>query len=541
MPLRQDGPRRATALLTALALSGCGVGPAYKKPVTEMPPAFTSAAAPPAAPLPTTGWWRGFGAPELDRLMDLAAAGSPDVQAAAARIVQADQAARVAGSPLLPAITGTIGQSYTRTGVSSGGFTSLSGLTTSGVTGGTGLTTTGTTGGTTTTGTTTGTTGTSIGTTTTGTSTTGTTTTGTTGSTLGGSTSHYIDSRSYSAQLSASYEVDFWGKNLDALRAAQAAALASRFDAQTVWLTTSSSIATTYFQAAGFRDRLAIARNNLKTASDVLDAFRGRLTVGTASLLDVSQQEALVAGYRAQIPALQSQYQQEVLALGILVGVPPERIVLDPAPLVSLALPAVNPGLPSDLLRRRPDVAYAEEELVSQNQTVRQDFADFFPSLQLTASGGLSSAALSMITGPGTVVASLASQLVQTIFDNGLKSGTLGQAKGRYRELVADYVKSVLQALTDTETALTQASFAAEQERLETEAVRTAQRSADIARAQLQAGTVDIVTVLNTQTTLFGDQDTLAQVRISRFTALVSLYKALGGGWDRDFTEHRPA
>ena len=172
---------------------------------------------------------------------------------------------------------------------------------------------------------------------------------------------------------------------------------------------------------------------------------------------------------------------------------------------------------------------------------MRQDFANFFPSLQLTASGGLSSAALSMITGPGTVVASLASQLVQTIFDNGLKSGTLGEAKGRYRELVADYVKAVLQALTDTETALTQASFSAEQERLEAEAVRTAQRAADIAGAQLQAGTVDIVTVLNTQTTLFGDQDTLAQVRIARFTALVSLYKALGGGWSREMTEHRPA
>ena len=439
--------------------------------------------------------------------MDLAAAGSPDVQAAAARIVQADQAARVAGSPLLPAVTGTLAQNYQRSGAGSGfgSFGSLSSVPTG--TGGTPGTTTG---------------GTSTSFTSTG-------------------SSHYIDTRTYSAELSASYEVDFWGKNLDALRAAQASALASRFDAQTVWLTTSSSIASTYFQAAGYRDRLAIARNNLKTASDVLAAFRGRLAVGTASLLDLSQQEALVAGYRAQIPALQSQYQQEVLALGILVGQPPERITLDPAPLTQTKLPAVDPGLPGDLLRRRPDVANAEEQLVSQNQTVRQDFANFFPSLQLTASGGLSSAALSMITGPGTVVASLASQLTQTIFDNGLKSGTLGEAKGRYRELAADYAKSVLQALTDTETALTQASFSAEQERLEAEAVRTAQRAADIAGAQLQAGTVDIVTVLNTQTTLFGDQDTLAQVRIARFTALVSLYKALGGGWSREMTEHRPA
>jgi outer membrane protein TolC len=136
-----------------------------------------------------------------------------------------------------------------------------------------------------------------------------------------------------------------------------------------------------------------------------------------------------------------------------------------------------------------------------------------------------------MLTGPGTLFASLGSTLTQTIFDNGQKGGTLGQAKGRFKELTADYVKAVLQAMSDVETALAQVSFDAAQEALEQDAVRKAQKSADIARAQLDAGTVDQTTVLNTETTLFGDQDTLAQVRISRFLALVSLYKALGGGW----------
>ncbi len=470
--------RRAAPLLALLTLAACGVGPRYHRPVLDVPASFSIAT--PHIALPDTAWWRGFGVPELDRLIDQAAIASPDVAAAAARVVQADQAARVAGSPLLPGITGTVTQDYQRSGTQTS--TSTAGLPPA-------------------------------------------------LSQLFGGGHHYTDTRIYSAELNAAYEVDFWGKNLDALRAAQALALASRFDAQTVWLTTSSSIANTYFQAAGYRDRLAIAENNLKSASDVLDAFRARLTIGTASLLDVSQQEALVAGYRAQIPSLRSLYEQERIALGILVGIPPERIVIDPAPLVSLHLPAVNAGLPADLLRRRPDVEYAEAQLVSQNQTVRQDVANFFPSLQITASGGVSTVALSMLTGPGTVVASLISQLTQTIFDNGLKSGTLGEAKGRYRELAADYAKAVLQALNDTETALTQASYDAEQEGLEAEAVRTAQRSLDIARAQLGAGTIDIVTVLNTQTTLFGDQDTLAQVRIARFEAIVALYRALGGGW----------
>jgi NodT family efflux transporter outer membrane factor (OMF) lipoprotein len=478
---------RGAAWLAVLALGACGVGPTYHRPALDVPGAFTAHPPPATTALPPTDWWRAFGSQELDRLIDLAAANSLDVAAAAARIVQADQAARVAGSPLLPGLTGTAEQQYARTGEGQGLFAGLPANEAS----------------------------------------------------LFGGNQHYTDTRTYSAELSASYEVDFWGKNLDALRAAKALALGSRYDAQTTWLATASAIATTYFQAAGYRERLAIAAHNLKVASDLLDAYRGRLSVGTASLLDVSQQEALVAGYRAQIPSFRSSFQQEVIALGILVGLPPERIAIDPKPLTAFNLPAIGVGLPADLLRRRPDVAYAEAQLLSQNQTVRQDVANLYPSLQLTAQGGLSSTALSMITGPGTVVASMVNSLTQTIFDHGLKAGTLGEAKGRYRELAADYVKAYLQALTDTETALTQANYDAEQERLEEDAVRRAQRSADIVAAQLQAGTVDITTVLNTQSTLFGDEDSLAQVRVARSVALVSLYKALGGGWSLPrATEH---
>jgi NodT family efflux transporter outer membrane factor (OMF) lipoprotein len=471
--------RRLGALLLAVCLASCGVGPTYHRPELDIPIAYTAPQPMPAPAPPPPDWWRGFGAPDLDHLIAQARRGSPDVQAAIARVIQADQATRVAGSPLLPGITGTATQSYQRSG--NGSSSALLSELPAGFTVNEPL---------------------------------------------------YTDTRTYSAELNASYEVDFWGMNRDAFRAAKATAVASRYDQQTVWLTTISSIATTYFQALSYRERLAIAQHNLAAAEHILDAYRAELQYGTADALDVSQQEALVAGYRAQLPAFESDYRQQVIALSILVGIPPEQITLGSARLLDLKLPAVTPGIPADILRRRPDVANAEEQLISQNQTVRQDFASFFPSLTLTASGGVSSLALSTITGPGTVVASLMSQLTQTIFDNGLKSGTLGAAKGRYRELAADYVKAVLQALSDVETALTQQSFDANQEALESEAVRTAQRSADIVHAQLEVGTVNIVTVLNTETTLFNDQDTLAQVRLSRFLALVSLYKALGGGWE---------
>ena len=176
-------------------------------------------------------------------------------------------------------------------------------------------------------------------------------------------------------------------------------------------------------------------------------------------------------------------------------------------------------------------MAAAEANLVAQNGNVRAARAAFFPAVQLTSQGGIESLALSSLLGPGSLIFTAASSVTQTIFDNGLKQGDLNQAKGRFAELVADYRQATLQAFQDAETYLTAARYAAQQEALERQAVAIAQRANDIARAQLAAGTVDITTVLNTQNTLFADQDTFVQVRLAHFQALINLYKALGGGW----------
>ncbi len=239
-----------------------------------------------------------------------------------------------------------------------------------------------------------------------------------------------------------------------------------------------------------------------------------------------------MAGQLANIPALQNTIDQNRLGLGILVGAPPEQVNPAGGTLDTLSIPDVAPGLPSELLRRRPDIAYAEAELISANANIRAARAAFFPDLSLTASGGLQSAALSALTGPGTLVAQLAAALTQPIFDNGLRRGQLEQAKGSYQELAADYAKAILQSFTDTEQALAALHYATDQERLEREAVRVAKRAADIANQQLDAGTIDIITSLNTQATLYTDLDLLAQVRLTRFQALINLYKALGGGFE---------
>jgi multidrug efflux system outer membrane protein len=481
----------ASMVLATILIGGCNLGPFYERPKLDVPGAFQATADTAAAAWPPPEWWRNFGSPELNGLIATARSYNTDLAAAAARIVQADAQVRISGSPLLPTVQGVVTDSYQRSGTGgsrSSGSSSLASV----INPATGLPF---------------------------------------GGVSSGNAQHYFDFRSYSASLQVSYDLDFWGRNRALAEVAEASAVATRFDQETVALTVVTSVANTYFQLLAAQDRLHVAERNLATAVNVLGAYKARLTVGTANALDVSQQEALVASQRAAIPGLRNNAEQQRLGLGILVGIAPERLDVKGGTLDKLPLPLVAPGLPSELLARRPDVANAEAQLVSENANIRAARAAFFPIVQLTTSGGLTSAALSAITGPGTVVAQLAGTLTQTIFDNGLRRGQLDQAKGRYDELLAGYRRTVLQSFTDVEQSLTALRLITEQEDLTRQAVAVAQRSADIAGAQLQAGTIDIITSLNIQTTLFSDLDQLTQVRLARFQALVNLYKALGGGW----------
>jgi multidrug efflux system outer membrane protein len=496
---------RFYALLPLLCLASCDLGPDYARPALDIPAAFRATPVSAAQAWPPTEWWHAFGSPELDGLIADARAHNQDLAAAAARVVQADATVRINGAPLLPTLSADGNASYSRTGSSRSGSTS-------GITTGGGAVTTTTT---------------SNGTTTSSTSTTGSTVV----SGTSGRTSHYTDSRQYSLQASVSYEADFWGKNRATYESAQASALASKFDQETVALTVVTSVATTYFQALGAADRLAVAKRNLADSQSLLKVYQVRMQVGTATALDVAQEESLVANQAAQIPLLQSTLDQQVIGLGILCGRPPESIHITANTLNTLPVPAIGVGLPSELLARRPDVANAEANLLAQNGSVRAARAAFFPTVTLTSQGGIESLALSTLLGPGNLAFTAASSLTQTIFDNGLKQGDLDLAKGRFAELIATYRQAVLQAFTDTDLALTTVRYTAEQEALVRQATTVAQRASDIAKAQLAAGTVDITTLLNTQNTLYGDQDTLASVRLTHFQALINLYKAVGGGF----------
>ncbi len=333
--------------------------------------------------------------------------------------------------------------------------------------------------------------------------------------------------------LSASYELDFWGKNRAARDAARAAAVASRYDQQTVALTVVSSVATTYFQALELRDRLQVARQNLENGEKILRGLTFEQDVGTATGLDVAQQATVVALLYAAIPPLEEQFKQTVYALAVLIGRTPESIDVTDGTLTALKSPPVVSGMPSRLLSRRPDIAEAEQNLIAANADITVARAQLFPTIELTASGGYESSVLSSLVSPANRAYALSGGLTQPLFRGGALRGELAYSKARYAELASTYHKTVLTAFSNVEGALVAARQTAEQEERQAAAVAKAKRAYEFAQIQMSAGTVNILTVLNTENALFGAQDTLVQAQYSRLQALVDLFTALGGGWQQ--------
>jgi NodT family efflux transporter outer membrane factor (OMF) lipoprotein len=458
----------AAAGCLCAVLTGCSVGPAYKRPDIALPEQWHESAGAAATGTgaasvwPDTDWWRGFGSAKLGELIAEAERNNDDLAGAIARVQEADAQARIAGAALLPSLD--LGATAARERAQ--------------VTG------------------------------------------------LGPRVFNV-----FNPELSASYELDFWGKNRALRDAARAAAMASRYDQQTVALTVISSVATTYFQALELRDRIQVARQNLQNGQKILKGFRAEQSAGTATGLDVAQQETTVALLNAAVPPLLQQFRQTVYALAVLVGRTPESLDVDMGTLTELSNPPVIEGLPSQLLSRRPDVAEAEQQLIAANADITVARAALFPDIQLTAAGGYESSALTSLVSPPNRIYSLAAGLTQPIFHGGALRGQVAYSKARYTELLTTYHKTVLTAFSNVEGALVAAQQTAEQQKRQQDAVATAQRAYQFAQTQMSAGTVNILSVLNTENALFSAQDELVQVNYLRLQALVDLFTALGGGW----------
>lgn len=442
-------------------------------PALEVPRNYRARHVTSEAALPPLEWWRGFRSAELTDLMEQSLAANFDIAAAVARIVQADAQARIAGAALLPTINGTFDAQRSRTP------------------------------------------GTIA-----------------TGATSGRASA--VERALFSAALNASYQIDFWGRVRALIRAADYTSLASRFDREVIALSTLVTVANTYFLVLEGQDRLRVARDNLASSERILKLIQDRFNQGTASSLDVAQQASLAAIQRAAIPPLIEQIDQNKAALGLLVGRAPENLSVRGGSMYRLGIPRVSPGLPSELLTQRPDIREAELRLASADANVYAARAAFLPTIQLTGTGGLESAALRTLFSPGAVFYTAAASLTQPIFQGGLLLGQLDLQKGAREELLQDYRKAVISAFTDVERALVAVQQTTRQEALQRQAVAESRRAFDLSEERLRAGTIDLTTVLQTEQTLFQQEDALALVRFARLQAIVALFQALGGGWFLD-------
>jgi multidrug efflux system outer membrane protein len=471
----RGGKLRAACALFALAvgpgLSGCILGSERPDLNLDMSATYRAAArAAPDAALPAVDWWRGFRSNELTSLMDAAQVYNLDIAVAIAEIVQADAQVGVSGAPLLPSVTGTATAEREHVGAQS-----------STLTGGT-----------------------------------------------GGGASTFSQ---FNAGLTASYMLDFWGKNRATLYAAEESATVARYNREVVTLTTIVTVANTYFQILAAQDQLRVTRADLAAAERILTLIRNQFNGGTASQLDLSQQEALVATQRAAIPPLEVTLGQNIAALAVLGARAPANFSVHGGSTRQIAVPRVTPGLPSELLYQRPDIRQAEAQLASSNFSVESARAAFFPQIQLTGSTGFQSAALASLFTPGAWFYTLTASLTQPIFDGFLLESQLKLAKGVQLQNLQAYRKAVLSAFADVEKALIALQKFTLQERLQGDVVTASQKAFDVAETQLRGGTVNLITVLQTQQTLFTAQNTLVQVRLSKLLAASSLFQALGGGW----------
>jgi NodT family efflux transporter outer membrane factor (OMF) lipoprotein len=466
---------RAAKWLVALCIvatsAGCVLTQDLPDPALDIPqiykPQGYKAATDQGAP-PALDWWRGFRSREMTDLMEEAQKVNLDIAAAVARFIQADAQARIAGAALLPSLSGSGSETYSRTSGSSASGLSIGGR----------------------------------------------------------------EVVNYQASLSASYQLDFWGQNRDALQVAEETATADRFDRDVVALTTLTSVANAYFQVLASQDRIRTAEQNIASATRILDAIKDRFKAGTGTDLDVAQQESVLANQKALVPPLRQTLGQNINALATLVSRPPESLHVTGGSMNHISVPRVTPGLPSELLTQRPDIRRQEAQLASATANVGSARAQFFPTIQLTGQGGYQSSALVSLFQPHAAFFSMVGGLTQPIFDGGRILGNFELTKARQDELLQTYRKTVVSAFADVDNALVAIKQTTEKLRLQREVVAASRRAFQLSEQQLRAGTADIVTVLNTQLTLFQAEDVLWQAQLARLLAYVSMYQALGGGWE---------
>ena len=458
----------ALALLLAFSVSGCTVGPNYKRPNVDVPSTYRGSPAGDAPGDATPGlgdekWWTVFQDEELQNLIRVALQQNYDLRIAATRVLQAQAQLGITRADQFPTLSGGANLESTRQAANT--------------------------------------------------------------------LFHGFEERTGQISLSASWELDFWGKYRRATEAARANLVASEWGRRAVVNTVISNVATAYFALRSLDLQLEISKQTLASRQESLKLEQELEQNGSTSLVDVRQSEQLVYTASETIPNVEKQIQQEENLINILLGRNPgpvdrgRKLVDEPHP------PSIPPGLPSALLERRPDIQQQEQLLVAANAEIGVAKAAFYPDISLTGTGGFQSLALAkLFTGPSSFW-TVGPTLTVPIFTAGKIRSNVKLTEAQQQQALLTYQQTIQQAFRDVSDSLI--AYQKNREFREQQALLTssAKDSADLAEIRYRAGVTSYLEVLTNDTNYFAAQLNLAQAQQNELTALVQVYNALGGGW----------
>ncbi len=462
-----------TALLFGL-LSGCAVGPDYHPPKTSAPAQWIS---------PLNGgetnshvdlaqWWQSFNDTNLDSFILTAIQSNLTLKVAEAHVREARAQKGIVSASLWPSLSGSGAYSRNRYGANS--FPPLPGVP--------------------------------------------------------------LDFNLYDVNFDAAWELDVFGGTRRAVEAANAQIGAAEYGQRDVLVSLLAEVARNYITARAYQQRLAIARANIRVQEAVLGLTTNRYTSGLGNNLDVQQAKALLETTEAEIPSLQTGFDESVFHLAVLLGQPPGTLQPEMSAEggIPLTPPLVPVGLPSDLLQRRPDVQKAERELAAATAEIGVAKADLFPQFSLTGIAGLQSTSAGNWFNYASRFWDAGPTVQWELFEAGSIVANIHVQNARQQEALNQYQETVLVALEDVESALT--AYAREQARRESlsQSVETDQQALKLATQLYKSGLTDFLNVLESESSLYAAQDTLVQSDQAVSTDLVQLYKALGGGWESE-------
>jgi len=482
------------ATITA-GLGGCTVGPNYQAPQTTTPASWRSATAASATTMPTaasgprllvsqetanlTDWWIVLGDKTLDSLLSQAIQKNLEMKIAIERVNQARALRGVATSQLLPTVNAIGG--YQRSRISPN-------------------------------------------------------------SPIGEQIPKHM-SDDWQGGFDASWELDLFGRIRRGVEAANADVEVLEDARRDVLVRLLAETARNYVELRAAQRRLAIATDTLKSQRDTLELVTIRRAAGAVSDLDVSRAAADVRTTEATLPSLQGDIDEAIFSIGVLLGQEPgvlydELVVAQPIPVATTAVPI---GLPSDLLRRRPDIRRAERALAAATARIGVATADFYPRVSLTGSFVMDATKIARVGDWNSRQFGVGPTVAWNIFDAGRIASNVRFMEARQREAIVQYQQVVLDSLKETETAISRYTREFARRQSMEQAVRANERSVSLAKEQYQAGSIDLLQVLDTQRNLFASQDQLARSDQTISTQLIALYKSLGGGWEGHDPEAKPS